>query len=146
KVPEHDLDHGPEPGDSCPECSSRDRQFGDRGVEHALRTMSFLKSCGDGEHATGRGDVLAEEDDTLVARQLLVECLANGLPEFELWHDDCLLRALDDEAKWRLQVVTDISQEGCCIGAIQNAVIACKRRRHDPSNLELAVDCDRALP
>ncbi len=40
----------------------------------------------DREHAAGHGDVLAEEDHALVARELLVERVADRLAELDLRH------------------------------------------------------------
>ena len=41
--------------------------------------MAFLQAGGDGEDPAGLGDVLAEEDDGLVALQLLVQRFERAL-------------------------------------------------------------------
>ena len=92
EVAEHDLQHGALPRDRRAERRARHRQLGDRRVEDALRPVLLVEPGRGREHASGDGDVLAEEDDTVVAGELLVERVANRVSELEL--HGCLRHAV----------------------------------------------------
>src|ERR1035437_8486865 len=56
-----------------------DRDFGERRVDHAIRTEPGLQALGDLECATERADVLTEAEHRGVALHLLEQRLADGL-------------------------------------------------------------------
>src|SRR3954454_14001335 len=83
EVPEHDLEHGPQPGDRRAVGGAGERQLGDRRVEDAVGAEALLQAARYGEHAPGQRDVLAEEDHALVALELLGERVADRVAELQ---------------------------------------------------------------
>ncbi len=77
---------GSEAGDSRSQRAADDRLLRDRGVPHAPLAETFVQARGRLEHAAGGADVLAEEDDPLVSRELVREGARHGLPVRELDH------------------------------------------------------------
>ncbi len=73
EVAEHDLDDGTQPGHRRAERGAGERELRDGRVEDALRAVLLVEAGRRGEDAAGRGNVLAEEDHTLVEGELLVE-------------------------------------------------------------------------
>ena len=72
---------GRRPPTALPKAAPARRELGDRGVEDAVGAVLLDQAAGGGEHAAGHGDVLAEEDDRVVALELLVERLADRRAE-----------------------------------------------------------------
>src|SRR5207302_3342229 len=86
EVAEHDLEDGSQPGHRGPIRCARERQLGDRRVEHALRPESLEKLGGDLEHAARGRDVRAKEHYGGIALELLGEGVANRNAELEGAH------------------------------------------------------------
>ena len=79
EVAEHDLDDRAQSADGRAERRARERELGDRRVEHARLAEALLDPRGDREHAALLGgNILAEEHDGLVALHLLDDRLADG--------------------------------------------------------------------
>ena len=80
EVHEHDLDDGPQPRHRCAHAGAEEGALADRGVAHALRPVAQ-------EDALAQGlDVLAEDDDPLVAGHRLLHGSVDCLGEVELSH------------------------------------------------------------
>ena len=73
EVPEHDLEHRPEPRDRRAIGGAGQRQLGDRRVEHAARAVLLAQTDRHRKDTAGVRDVLAEQDHPLVPCELLVE-------------------------------------------------------------------------
>jgi hypothetical protein len=77
EVGEHDLHHRPAAEERRSDRSPDNRLLGDRRVEHALRAEAPMEALRDTEHAPGLADVLADQEDLLVALHLLGERLGD---------------------------------------------------------------------
>ena len=86
EVPEHDLEHRPQPGDRGAVGHPGQGELGDRRVEDPFGA-ELLGQPGRGlEHAAGGGDVLAEEHDGRIALDLLGDRVADRGAELERAH------------------------------------------------------------
>ena len=79
EVGEHDLGDRLQPGHRRAHGGAEDRLLGDRRVAHAQRAELFVEADRRLEHATGLGDVLAEEHHVRVARHLLGDAANDGV-------------------------------------------------------------------
>ena len=86
EVGEHDLRDGPQTGDGGSECAADDRLLRDRRVADAAGTEAVEEPGSRLEHAACGADVLAEQEDPLVALELLLERPDNAFPVRELAH------------------------------------------------------------
>ena len=104
EVPEHDLDDRSEAAHRASESGAGQCELRDRRVEDPAVAMPVTQTGCGGEDAAGSGDVLPEEDDAVVASQLLIERVANGVAEVELWHqasESMSRRPLGSSRAWR---------------------------------------------
>ena len=86
EVREHDLDDGPQARDRASVRSAGQGELRDRRVDHTMGAVLLEQPGRDREDTAGHGDVLADEHHALVALQLLVERLPQGVTELELRH------------------------------------------------------------
>ena len=75
------LQHRPEAGYGEAEPDADDAGLRERRVDDSLRTEALPQAVGDAEDAAGAADVLAEDQDVVVRRERLVECLVQRLCE-----------------------------------------------------------------
>ncbi len=75
---------GTMPATASPIADADDRRLGQRRVDHALAAEAIEQPVGGAEHAAVVRHVLAEDDDALVARHLLVE---RGVDRLHHGHD-----------------------------------------------------------
>ncbi len=86
EVDRHQLDDGTQPGHGCADADADDRVLGDGRVAHALLAELVEQTVGDLEGATEDADVLAHQEDALVAAQLLAQGGAERLAVAQLGH------------------------------------------------------------
>ena len=79
EVGEHDLSDRPQSGHRRAHGGAEDRLLGDRRVADASWSELLVEADGRLEHAARLADVLAEEDDALVARHLLGDAARDGI-------------------------------------------------------------------
>ena len=83
EVAEHDLDHRAQPRDGRAERGAGQGELRDRRVEDPVGAVLLVQARRDREDAAGDRDVLAEEDDSVVGCERLVEGLPNRGPEVD---------------------------------------------------------------
>ena len=76
----HDLDDRAHAGDGRADAGSDDRHLGDRRVAHALGPELVEHPLRDAHRAAHLGDVLAHDEDVVVAAHRLAHRVAHGLP------------------------------------------------------------------
>src|SRR5947209_13485620 len=81
EVAEHDLDDG---AHSCHRQAHADAGYtrlGNRTIQYPLRSESVVEALGQLVDPTGTADVLTNQDDSFVARHLLMHRLIDGIGE-----------------------------------------------------------------
>jgi len=84
EVRDLELDHGPAADEGGAHACTRLRGFRDRRVDHALRSEALEQARRDLEQAAHLRDVLADDEDALVAAHLLVQGLVQRLRHRQL--------------------------------------------------------------
>ena len=79
EVGEHDFRDRPQSRHRRAHRGAENRLFGDRRVAHAQRSELLVEADRRLEHAARLGDVLAQEDDALVALHLLGDAARDGV-------------------------------------------------------------------
>src|SRR5213076_1302826 len=79
-----DLDDRSEPGDRRADAGADERRLRDRRVAHTVLAEALAEPAGHAEDAADQTDVLAHDEDTLVALHLAVERLVEGLGHRDL--------------------------------------------------------------
>ncbi len=83
---ELDLRHWSEPGDGHPDSHAYDPGFGQRRVDHSLRTEPLEEALGHPEDPPIPAHVFAQHDHALIALHFLQEALVDGLHHVEASH------------------------------------------------------------
>jgi len=85
-VRELDLADRVHPGHRRADPDRDDAQLGQRGVDHTVRAVLIKQADGRAEDAAARADVLAGDEDAIVALHLLVHRLAQSFDEGNFGH------------------------------------------------------------
>ena len=94
----------------CAECRSNNCRFGNRGINHALRTKAINQAVGDLESAAVDTNVLAQAENGWVALHLLPNSLPDGFQISKLRHDGKEFTTI-----WRRALSL-----GCNLGGVRN--------------------------
>ena len=86
EVRELHLGHRAQPHQRCAGRAADDRRLGERRVDHAPRPELLLEAERDLERAAVHADVLAEDEDALVAPHLETQCVRDRLDVGHLGH------------------------------------------------------------